>query len=164
MNLKSKIEGLPWISAAVGIFGTVWPFLLPSPASWGIADAWATYLIIFTITAFLLVIAYFDWKQEREGKLPSVQICTLISHLSHHKFSGQPTNFNKSAEAILLGEKFSDLLPRNTDYYSQMMSMGLIALSSITETGNNLDGTSNTIVNIYLTEKAQNILRIMSNE
>lgn len=162
MNLRSKTAALPWISAAVGAVGTICPFLLPTPISWSITDAWLTYLFILAIVAMLSVIAYLDWRQRRDSQLPSSQQCALILHLAKHGFSGAPSEFNKDAEAILYGKDFSVHLPGSTDYYSQMMSDGLIEVSSITDNGNKPDGTPDTAVNVRISAKGVNILRILS--
>jgi len=162
VRIRPDCARLPWLTAVVGIAGLAAGFFLQRPSSWSWSDAWQLYLAVSVISGLLLVLAYLDWRCHREtsiASMPPESTIRLLAHLAEKDgWTGPPTEFNKHASRLLYGASFSELLANPTDYYSSLMSDGLIEIMSVTDHGNRPDGTPDTTVSVLLTPKAQRVL------
>lgn len=162
MRIRPDCARLPWLSAVVGIAGLAAGFFLQRPSSWSWADAWELYLAVAVVSGLLLVLAYLDWRCHREtsiASMPPESTIRLLAQLAEKDgWAGPPAEFNKYASRLLYGASFSELLTNPTDYYSALISDGLIEITSVTDHGNRPDGTPDTTVSVLLTPKAQRVL------
>lgn len=85
----------------------------------------------------------------------------VIRELSNRAgvWSGTPLSFNVFAARAIYGAEFGDLLVPPVDYYSALIIGGYIAIESVTDHGNRLDGTPVTTVTLELTAKGHEALR-----
>jgi hypothetical protein len=89
---------------------------------------------------------------------PEATIRLLAQLREGDGWAGPPAEFNRYASSLLYGRSFADLLTNPTDYYSSLVADGLIEITSVTDTGNQPDGTPDTTVTVQLTSKAQKVL------
>lgn len=162
MRIRPDCARLPWLTAVVGIAGLTAGFFLQRPTSWSWADAWALYLAVAVISGLLLLLAYLDWRCHREtsiASMPPESTIRLLAQLAEKDgWVGSPAEFNKYASCLLYGVSFSEFLTNPTDYYSSLMSGGLIEIASVMDYGNRPDGTPDTTLYVMLTPKAQRVL------
>jgi len=148
MRIKPDCVSLPWLAAALTIFGAGGRLLLPTQTTW------LSYLFFGLVAALALVIAYFGWKCHIERQLPSPHLCKLLVHLAKNKgFSGTASQFNKEAQQVLYEQKFSQYIPEPTDYYSL-----LVANDHIKIVGVSCVGTTHAGIYIALTDKAKKLI------
>jgi hypothetical protein len=121
------------------------------------------YCAAAIISALLFVLAYLGWQCHRERLVasmpPESTIRLLVKIAETDGWVGPPSEFNRYASHLLYGPSLAELLTNPTDYYSSLMSDGLISIMSVTDKGNRPDGTPDTTVIVELTPKGRNALR-----
>lgn len=154
MRLRPDCGTLPWLAAALTIVGAGGRVFLPTQI------AWPSYIFIGIVAAMALLLAYFGWQCHVERQLPSPHLRKLLLDFSkQNHFSGTPSQFNQRAMQVLYGSDFAQYVTEPTDYYSLLVAQDFIQVSSITDRGNKPDGTPDTVVNIWLSSKAEALIK-----
>lgn len=154
MRLKPDCGALPWLAAALTIVGAGGKVFLPAQT------AWPSYVFFGVVAALALLLAYFGWQCHIERQLPSPHLRKLLLEFSKtNHFSGTPSQFNQWATRVVYGAEFAQYVAEPTDYYSLLLAQDLIQISSITDLGNKPDGTPDTVTNVWLTSKAEALVK-----
>ena len=154
MRLRPGCGTLPWLAAALTIVGAGGRVFLPAQI------AWPSYIFFGIVAALALLLAYFGWQCHVERQLPPPHLRKLLLDFSkQNHFSGTPAQFNQRAMQVLYGSDFAQYVAEPTDYYSLLVAQDFIQISSITDLGNKPDGTPDTVVNIWLSSKAEALIK-----
>lgn len=154
MRLKLDCGTLPWLAATLTIVGAGGKVFLPAQV------AWLSYLFFGVVAALALLLAYFGWQCHVERQLPSPHLRKLLLEPSKtNHFSGTPSLFNQWAMRIIYGADFAQFVIESTDYYSLLVAQDFIQISSVTDHGNKPDGTPDIVVNIWLSSKAEALIK-----
>lgn len=154
MRLKPDCGTLPWLAAALTIVGAGGKIFLPTQV------VWLSYIFFGVIAALALLLAYFGWQCHVERQLPSPHLRKLLLEFSKtNHFSGTPSQFNQWAMRVIYGTDIAQYLEEPTDYYSLLVAQDFIQISSVTDRGNTPDGTPDTVANIWLSSKAEALIK-----
>ncbi len=154
MRLRPDCGKLPWFAAILTIVGAGVKVFLPAHHSW------LSYIFFGVVVVLAVLLAYYGWQCHVERQLPPPQLRKLLLDFSKQAhFSGTPAQFNHRAMQVLYGNNFAQYVTEPTDYYSLLITQDFIQISSITNRGNKPDGTPDTVVNIWLSKKAEVLIK-----
>lgn len=154
MRLRPDCGTLPWLAATLTIVGAAGKTFLPAQ------PVWLSFIFFGIVSALALLFASFGWKCHVERQLPSPHLRKLLLDFSdQNHFSGTPSQFNQRAMHVIYGSDFVRYASEPTDYYSLLIAQDFIQISSVTDRGNKPDGTPDTVLNIWLSSKAQTLIK-----